>query len=272
MEFVKANFHTHTPRCHHAVGEEREYIEAAIKLGFSTLGFSDHAPYFFDEGYISPVRMLPKEAEGYVNTLKTLREEYKDKIDIKIGFEMEYYPKYFGKTLEFLKNLDIDYLILAQHYTDNEYDGIRASLSSNGKAEFEKYIEQVCRGIETGVFSYVAHPDCINLGKDLRKRNPEEYSETLKEGLRKICKAAKNQNIPLEINLLGQAEGMIYPSDELFCVLAQENMPCILGCDAHSPKGLNRARAEKAVLKKAKKYGIYLMNGTELNLKKIGKR
>ncbi len=33
-----ANYHTHTPRCHHAGGSEREYIENAIKAGFCELG------------------------------------------------------------------------------------------------------------------------------------------------------------------------------------------------------------------------------------------
>ncbi len=29
------NFHTHTYRCHHAKGSDREYVEAAIKAGYT---------------------------------------------------------------------------------------------------------------------------------------------------------------------------------------------------------------------------------------------
>ena len=50
---ITANFHTHTPRCHHAKGSEREYIEQAIANGFTTLGFSDHVPQPFKNGYVS---------------------------------------------------------------------------------------------------------------------------------------------------------------------------------------------------------------------------
>ncbi len=39
-----ANYHTHTKRCRHAVGEDREYVEAAIEAGLKVLGFSDHTP------------------------------------------------------------------------------------------------------------------------------------------------------------------------------------------------------------------------------------
>ena len=44
---LRTNFHTHTTRCNHAVGEDRQYVEEAIKGGLKVLGFSDHSPYFF---------------------------------------------------------------------------------------------------------------------------------------------------------------------------------------------------------------------------------
>ena len=39
-----ANYHTHTWRCNHARGTERDYIEQAIASGVKILGFSDHTP------------------------------------------------------------------------------------------------------------------------------------------------------------------------------------------------------------------------------------
>ncbi len=49
-----ANYHTHTWRCHHAKGTEREYVERAIEGGLKILGFSDHTPYPLPAGYYSP--------------------------------------------------------------------------------------------------------------------------------------------------------------------------------------------------------------------------
>ena len=34
-----ANYHTHTPRCNHAVGSEEEYIQQALNAGMKILGF-----------------------------------------------------------------------------------------------------------------------------------------------------------------------------------------------------------------------------------------
>ena len=41
----KVNFHTHTYRCKHAVGNEEDYVIEAINQNLTTLGMSDHGPY-----------------------------------------------------------------------------------------------------------------------------------------------------------------------------------------------------------------------------------
>lgn len=45
-----ANYHTHTWRCGHAFGDEREYVENAIVGGLKILGFSDHTPMPYEVG------------------------------------------------------------------------------------------------------------------------------------------------------------------------------------------------------------------------------
>ena len=41
------NYHTHTFRCQHASGTEREYIESALAAGITKIGFSEHIPFRF---------------------------------------------------------------------------------------------------------------------------------------------------------------------------------------------------------------------------------
>ena len=57
---MTANFHTHTARCRHARGTDREYVESAIRAGISVLGFSDHSPYYFPDGYYSGIGCVPR--------------------------------------------------------------------------------------------------------------------------------------------------------------------------------------------------------------------
>ena len=78
--FLTANYHAHTFRCQHAVGNERDYIEAAIKMGIKEFGFSDHIPCPFRDGYISHIRMTMDEAPEYVKTIRALADEYQNDI------------------------------------------------------------------------------------------------------------------------------------------------------------------------------------------------
>ena len=42
---MKTNYHTHNYRCNHATGTASDYVEEAIKNGFSEIGISDHLPH-----------------------------------------------------------------------------------------------------------------------------------------------------------------------------------------------------------------------------------
>ena len=115
-----ANYHTHTYRCHHAFGEDRAYVENAIADGMKVLGFSDHCPWIYPDGYVSPVRMLPSKLDSYFNSLTSLREEYKHDITIYIGFEAEYLPELIPLQDKLFSGYPIDYLILGQHTLTRE--------------------------------------------------------------------------------------------------------------------------------------------------------
>ena len=120
---MKFNLHTHTTRCNHATGEDREYVESAIKAGMKVLGFADHCPQFFPgTDYYSFFRMVPELAEEYAVSIRALQREYKDDIKILLGFETEYYPKTFDAFMEFIRPLRLDYLIMGQHFIGNEFD------------------------------------------------------------------------------------------------------------------------------------------------------
>ena len=144
-----ANYHTHTYRCHHASGNEREYIEKAIAEGLEIMGFSDHVPMPFPDGHQSGFRVRIEELEDYIRTLEALREEYKDRIKIYIGFEAEYYPELFDAMMELIAPYDYDYLILGQHFIDNERSPY-VSAPVTDEAALTRYVDQVLAGLATG--------------------------------------------------------------------------------------------------------------------------
>ena len=225
-----ANYHTHTPRCHHAGGSEREYIENAIKVGFCELGFADHAPMPFDNGYTSGIRMSLEQTEDYVNTLLDLRREYEKDIKIFIGFEAEYYPKYFERFLDFLSQYPIDYLIMGQHFCCNEDDGYpHNAITTDSTEHLVKYVDQVTEGLSTGKFSYLCHPDMLNFvgDKDVYRRE-----------MTRLIEFMKASDLPLELNLLGLAGGRHYPNPVFWALASELGATAIIGCDAHEPRGI----------------------------------
>ena len=77
-----ANLHSHTTRCMHARGTEEEFILQAIEIGMDCLGFADHTPWPYKSDFVADMRMRADELDNYLDTLKNLREKYKDKIEL----------------------------------------------------------------------------------------------------------------------------------------------------------------------------------------------
>lgn len=256
---MKANYHTHTKRCHHATGEDREYVESAIEKGLKTLGFSDHSPYIFPEGYYSDFRMRPEETEGYVRSVLALREEYKNDIDIYLGFEMEHHDAFFEDTLRFIEQFPYDYLILGQHYIHNEMSHEYSGNRWNGEAELCDYVNECIAGIETGRFFYIAHPDiCYRADKD----------EVYDRHMCRLCEAAKANGVPLEINLLGIRSHRYYPVDEFFDIVGEVGNDVILGCDAHEPESMALERDIGEAKRIVERFGLHLVEPLSPALKK----
>lgn len=252
---MKANYHTHTYRCNHATGTEEEYIQRAIDRGLDTLGFSDHTPYFFPGDYYSHFRMRPSQLHDYVRTLQQLKTSYADQITLHIGLEAEYYPAYFPTLHSFLQDFPLEYLILGQHFIGNEPNGVYSGTPTADPDLLKDYCRQVRDAMQTGLFTYFAHPDIVNFQGD---------ENLFRQCLREVIREAMSCNVPLEINLLGLMEGRQYPSRRLLELCAEENCPMILGCDAHFPDAMSNTLWEKAALDLAGEYGIQILERVEL--------
>lgn len=250
-----ANYHTHTWRCNHASGTEREYIENAIQAGLRILGFSDHSPYVFPGEYYSHFRMRLNQLEDYVQTVLQLRSEYAGRIEIPLGLELEYYPQLLPKLLPALRDQPIDYVILGQHFIGNEYDASYNGLMTYEEDTLRQYCDQSIDAMQTGLFTYFAHPDLIHYCGD-----PKVYQKHM----RRICTEAKSCGIPLEINLLGVHEGRNYPNVLLWEVAAEEGCNVVLGRDAHNPKALLDSASEAAAMEIVDRYGLHLLETVAL--------
>lgn len=256
------NLHTHTYRCNHADGEDREYIECAIKSGIKVLGISDHCPQFFpNTDYYSHFRMKPELAKEYVESFRTLAREYEKDIKILVGFETEYYPATYDKIIEFFRELQIDYLIMGQHAIGNEHREKQYFTGKRGGEDYlKKYVDQVIEGLKKGTFTYLAHPDLVDFQGD--------KNFYLKE-MTRLCKEIKKLDIPLEYNMLGNFYGRNYPNPAFWKIAKEVGNSVVIGFDAHTPKFLNNLELYKQCLENLEKLGITPMKFEDIKIRRV---
>jgi histidinol-phosphatase (PHP family) len=255
QDFIKANYHTHTYRCQHAYDTEREYIEAAITMGIQELGFSDHVPCPFADGYVSGIRMTMRQAPEYVETLRRLEAEYRNDIRIYVGFEAEYIPEFYEEQMRLFRNLGCDYMIMGQHFWRSEELGPYAGTETSDESRIREYVDSVIEGMKTGSYRYLAHPDLMNYqGMD----SVYEWEMT------RLCKAMKELEIPLEINMLGCGEGRRhYPAERFWKIAGEIGNQAILGLDAHCVRQMQDVESYRQCIQLVEKYHLDLINRLE---------
>ena len=246
-----ANYHAHTVRCNHATGTEREFVDAAITRGLKIFGFSDHTPQYFPGDYYTFMRMRPYQLPEYCSEIHKLRKEYRDKLQIHCGLEVEYYPAFWPELLARLQDSGVEYLLLGQHWLGNEMGESAVTAPTYDEEVLRRYCHQVCTAMETGKFTYLAHPDYINFTGD---------AKIYRRHMRDLCRTANETGTPLELNLLGIAFGRHYPNENLLEVAAEEDCSVILGMDAHAPKHIENRVPEQKALELVQRFDLNLLD------------
>lgn len=229
------NYHTHTYRCRHSDGSisDEEYVQLFIKKGFKKICFTDHCPQKNKIDSRVNMRMDYEEKEGYYNSINSLKEKYKDKIDIEIGFEVEYAPGLEEDLLELKK--ETDKLILGQHFVYDETNKFLKVVGwgDTNDSDILRYAEYIVKALELDLVDVIAHPDIFMFHKYCFGKIEEKVA-------RIICEAAEKYQIPLEINLtraclyfLKQTNKIEYPCKEFWKIASEYNVKVIYGVDAH---------------------------------------
>ncbi|MDO4566207.1 MAG: histidinol-phosphatase [Oscillospiraceae bacterium] len=255
---MKTNYHTHTYRCKHAVGSDERYVKAALDGGFDELGFSEHCPLPYKSGFRSPYRMDLFLLEDYLESVRELKARYADKIEIRVGFECEYFPEYMDWIRDMLEETQADYAFFGNHnFPDDEVCDFFGHCVSTPEM-LGLYLESALKGMETPHYSFMAHPD-------LFMRAYPEFDSHCEKASRKICEKAARLGLPLEYNISGsyhEGGGEGFPHPKFWQIAADCGCVCIIGCDAHDSRRLCGPRA-------AELYSAALAHIKKLGLKRI---
>lgn len=249
------NYHNHTVLCGHASGEMDEYIEKGIENRLIEFGFSDHAPVPIElrEG----ISMSPEDVPGYINSINVMKERYRGKIDIKLGFEIDF-PFFDTFDSSFLTNSQVDYIIGSTHYMgdwgiDNPDHAARYSTVDIDEV-YTAYYGYIERLVDARFCDIVGHFDLV-------KKFGHRPKGDMTPVVRRIAKKLSSYGIAVEINTSGLRKPVkeIYPSDEIIEILFGENVPVTLGSDSHSPDEV--CSGYPIAIEKLKKAGYRKISG-----------
>ena len=223
---MRIDLHNHTPLCNHATGTPKEYILKAIDEGIDIYGFSDHAPMDYDKKY----RMSFEQMNQYEQEVLNLKEKFKDKIDIRLGYEVDFLDGYIDNRV---LNAKVDYLIGSVHFLDDwgfdnpEY--IAKYKTKNIDEIWQKYFDAIEAMAKFGKFNIVGHLDLIKVFNYLPKKD-------IKIIAKGAIKAIKKSGMSVEINAAGYRKPIKeqYPSKELLQMCYEADIPITFGSDAHA--------------------------------------
>ena len=239
------DLHNHTTLCNHASGSEEEFIKEAIKKGIKYYGFADHAPMEFDYEY----RMSFEDMPIYEKKIKYLKEKYKDKIEILLGYEVDFTPVVDKRVLK----RDVDYLIGSVHFLDNwGFDNpefIKEWEKRDVDDIYKEYFHLIEKMASSKMFNIVGHIDLVKVFGHKPTKN-------IKDIAKNALKAIKKADMAIEINTAGLRKPVkeLYPSDELLEMILNENIDITFSSDAHSPSQVGFKLNE--TIKKLKDLGL----------------
>ncbi len=230
MRYV--DYHNHTYLCEHATGMPEEYIRRALELGLAEIGFSDHAP--LPEGLREGITMRPEQIETYIALIEEQREIYRDRIGIRIGFEVDY-PLHDSFPASYLTDNRLDYLIGSCHFLEDwafDHPDFQEEFHRRDiDGVYQQYYGILNGLIQTGHFQILGHLDLV-------KKFGHRSLRSFEDEISRLGRALSGGSLSVELNTAGLRKpvGEIYPSPRILEILFENNVPVTLGSDSHLPE------------------------------------
>lgn len=234
------DYHIHTARCGHAVGEMAAYVERAVRAGLPEMGFSDHIfMYWLPPEDRDPELAMPEERfDEYVESVERLRHQY-PQIDIRLAVEADFIQDREATLAEILDRHPWDYVLGSVHFIGDWGMDDARYLSTYDDWDidelYETYFGLILRAAGSGHFDTVAHLDLVKkFGHRARKDLAALYE--------RVARGLAAAGVAVEVNTAGlhKPVGELYPHPDLLLACRRAGVSATLGSDAHAPEEVAR--------------------------------
>ncbi len=223
--------HMHTPLCRHAEGEVGSYAAVAEQRGLTGVIVTCHNP--LPDGFSGDVRMAEDEMPLYLRLVADAREAWRGRMDVRLGMECDYYPRFEDYLRRQTAAADFDYLLGSVHAHLRVWRDAFEPTSPDALVEL--YCQQLRCVAECGLFDAVAHPELLLSKKCL----PADYEpRRFLDALDRTLSAVAATGVAMELNTsagLASERGRGYMPD-LLRLYRQHGLAVVIGSDAHTPR------------------------------------
>ena len=236
MCHLKYDYHTH-PNLMNVPENGKQFIESAIGAGLKEICFTDHAPL---SKFLLKDRMPFGEARRYCDTVRELADEYKDRITVKCGIEVDYIPAIENEIEDILSQVNFDYIIGSSHL---HLDGMlpKALYEMTADEYVTHCYENNLRAVKTGYFHTIAHLDMyrwvIRNSERFKLRTSEFDFRRHEDTIREMFGEMEKRGVALEVNthLMASTKNVedIYPSSDVMKIAKEYDLKYKFGSDAH---------------------------------------
>jgi histidinol-phosphatase (PHP family) len=223
----KTDFHIHSTFSDGKAAPE-EYVASALAAGMKEIGFSEH----INLGVPGQAWCMdPGRVREYISYIRALAKMNSD-IKIKTGLEVDFFSGKEELIHDFLKDLDLDYVIGSVHYLGEKSVDNSPEFYENKDIDeiWGSYFSLVCEAIESGLFDIIGHIDLVRIYNFRPEGDQEKHYIRLAEKL-------KIHDVAIEINTNGRNRplGDFYPDRRFLKIFHDQNVPVCVNSDAHFP-------------------------------------
>jgi len=242
-----SSMHTHTSFCD-GKDDMETMCRAAYEKKLYAIGFSAHAPITKKTGIKGDWLLSEDHVDEYVEQVQKAKNRWRGKLEVFLGFEVDYIKGLVSANDSDIKAVNPDYLIGSMHFiipangaepftvdgSAKEFEkGLREGFGGDAEALMHCYYDSMLEMISLGGFDILGHADIIK--NNYHNETHCSIESEINRQSEIACAAAKS-GLTVEVSTGGinrKKISEVYPSSAFLRMLCERNVPVIITADAH---------------------------------------